>query len=74
MKLLTITVECDCGARIQAAAYDYHGDMLKETSCPNCKRQITASLIPKKDGFALFLKRTKHTPYRSHHWKEVEPK
>ena len=72
MKLHKIIIECSCGALIESGAYDRYGDLLDKNTCPNCKKLITSNIVNKKDGLAVFLKRTDHWVYRPNYWNLVE--
>ena len=73
MKLEKVQVRCGCGALIEADCYDQWHDMLSGNTCPGCGRLITSNVSTKKDGFALFIRRTKYKFYHPTYWRTVEP-
>ena len=72
MKLEKIQVRCGCGALIETDCYDRHRDMLSGNACPACGSAITSNVSTKKDGFAVFIKRTQHKPVYPTPWRQVE--
>ena len=65
-----VRVRCGCGALIETDMGRY---ILSGNTCPACGYLITSNIHLKKDGFALFIRRTKTKSYRPTLWKEVEP-